>query len=177
MTASEWLLCAPSWMKHAVCSSDASETQHQCLLHASLLQAVEEWRCADSGMHTQLTRPVLLVPAGGDRAQAAPAPPGGSKKVVAAPQGPAALFAPDDWACPSCGNMNWARRSKCNMCQTSKPGTMDMRREGNAGGFKELDESELEAAKQRRKQFEENDGDMCGGVVGGSRGACGFDSH
>ncbi len=32
-----------------------------------------------------------------------------------------------------------------------------MRREGQAGGFKELDEQEVEDAKRRRKEFESQD--------------------
>lgn len=38
------------------------------------------------------------------------------------------------------------------------PGTFDTTREGHGGGFKELDEVELEEARKRRKEFE--DGDM-----------------
>eukprot|EP01062_Namystynia_karyoxenos_P056792 TRINITY_DN4771_c0_g1_i1.p2 TRINITY_DN4771_c0_g1~~TRINITY_DN4771_c0_g1_i1.p2 ORF type:complete len:316 (+),score=84.52 TRINITY_DN4771_c0_g1_i1:91-948(+) len=26
-----------------------------------------------------------------------------------------------DWACPACGNINWARRGACNRCSTAKP--------------------------------------------------------
>mmetsp|Transcript_6540 Transcript_6540/g.15717 ORF Transcript_6540/g.15717 Transcript_6540/m.15717 type:complete len:145 (-) Transcript_6540:140-574(-) len=78
-------------------------------------------------------------------------------KVTAAPQGPAGLFSPDDWACPSCGNMNWARRPRCNLCNTSKPGTTDTKREGTAGGFKEIDHREIEEARERRRQYEEAD--------------------
>ncbi len=36
-------------------------------------------------------------------------------------------------------------------------GTLDLKREGQAGGFKELDEEEVEAAKKRRQEFESQD--------------------
>eukprot|EP01026_Neomeris_dumetosa_P013609 TRINITY_DN1479_c0_g1_i6.p1 TRINITY_DN1479_c0_g1~~TRINITY_DN1479_c0_g1_i6.p1 ORF type:complete len:295 (+),score=53.07 TRINITY_DN1479_c0_g1_i6:263-1147(+) len=85
---------------------------------------------------------------------------GGRAPVNAAPQGPPGLFGPDDWACTSCGNVNWARRPKCNLCGAPKPGTVDQTRQGVGGGFKELDEKEIEEAKQRRKRFEEEDDDI-----------------
>ena len=40
------------------------------------------------------------------------------------------MFKADDWMCSGCGNMNWARRDKCNMCNGAKPGTVDLNREG-----------------------------------------------
>lgn len=47
-------------------------------------------------------------------------------KVVAAPQGPPGMFVEGDWACGSCGNMNWQKRKDCNLCSAPKPG-MDFR--------------------------------------------------
>eukprot|EP00245_Coleochaete_scutata_P014025 TRINITY_DN5874_c0_g1_i1.p1 TRINITY_DN5874_c0_g1~~TRINITY_DN5874_c0_g1_i1.p1 ORF type:complete len:305 (+),score=56.90 TRINITY_DN5874_c0_g1_i1:116-1030(+) len=77
------------------------------------------------------------------------------------PGGPPGLFGPGDWACPMCGNMNWAKRLKCNICMTNKPGTSEAGpREGRAGGFKEFDEAEIEETRRRRKQMEEDDGEM-----------------
>jgi uncharacterized OB-fold protein len=30
------------------------------------------------------------------------------------------LFSAEDWACSKCGNVNWARRNTCNMCNAPK---------------------------------------------------------
>nr|CAG8573583.1 13563_t:CDS:2 [Entrophospora candida] len=52
------------------------------------------------------------------------------------------LFSEKDWKCPTCSNINWARRTECNQCKTSKPGleTSLGTREGRGGGFLERDE-------------------------------------
>ncbi|KAK1282626.1 hypothetical protein QJS10_CPB22g00418 [Acorus calamus] len=68
-----------------------------------------------------------------------------------------------DWACPNtrCGNINWAKRTKCNICNTNKPGHNEGGvRGGRAGGYKEFDEEELEEIKRRRREAEEDDGEM-----------------
>ncbi|KAF5747416.1 transcription initiation factor TFIID subunit 15 isoform X2 [Tripterygium wilfordii] len=75
--------------------------------------------------------------------------------------GSTALFGPNDWPCPMCGNINWAKRMKCNICNTNKPGHNEGGvRGGRAGGYKELDEEELEETKRRRKEAEEDDGEL-----------------
>lgn len=75
--------------------------------------------------------------------------------------GPTGLFGPNDWPCPMCGNINWAKRTKCNICNTNKPGVSEGGvRGGRAGGYKELDEEELEETKRRRREAEEDDGEM-----------------
>ncbi|CAN6997811.1 unnamed protein product, partial [Brassica oleracea var. botrytis] len=55
-----------------------------------------------------------------------------------------------------CGNVNWAKRLKCNVCNTNKPGQNECGvRGGRGGGYKELDEQELEETKRRRREAEE----------------------
>ncbi|KAJ8765363.1 hypothetical protein K2173_012060 [Erythroxylum novogranatense] len=71
------------------------------------------------------------------------------------------IFGPNDWPCPMCGNINWAKRTKCNICNTNKPGHNEGGvRGGRGGGYKELDEEELEETKRRRKEAEEDDGEL-----------------
>uniref|UniRef100_A0A6M2E7X1 Transcription initiation factor TFIID subunit 15 n=1 Tax=Populus davidiana TaxID=266767 RepID=A0A6M2E7X1_9ROSI len=83
---------------------------------------------------------------------------GAHGRSVGAPTG---LFGPNDWPCPMCGNINWAKRMKCNICNTNKPGHNEAGvRGGRGGGYKELDEEELEETKRRRKEAEEDDGEL-----------------
>ncbi|ETI36344.1 hypothetical protein F441_17400 [Phytophthora nicotianae CJ01A1] len=57
-------------------------------------------------------------------------------------RGPPGLFQPGDWTCITCGNVNWERRTECNMCKSSKPGMagLDEKRDGAGGGFNERQE-------------------------------------
>ncbi|XWS34426.1 hypothetical protein CRYUN_Cryun21dG0037700 [Craigia yunnanensis] len=56
----------------------------------------------------------------GGRGRGRGAPDSGSHgRAVGATGG---LFGPNDWPCPMCGNVNWAKRAKCNICNTNKPG-------------------------------------------------------
>ncbi|KAF7131693.1 hypothetical protein RHSIM_Rhsim09G0072300 [Rhododendron simsii] len=78
-----------------------------------------------------------------------------------APGAPTGLFGPNDWPCPMCGNINWAKRLKCNICNTNKPGTNEGGvRGGRAGGYKELDEEEIEETRRRRREAEADDGEL-----------------
>ncbi|KAF3661033.1 transcription initiation factor TFIID subunit 15 isoform X1 [Capsicum chacoense] len=84
--------------------------------------------------------------------------PGAPARAVGGPPG---LFGPNDWSCPMCANINWAKRNKCNICNTNKPGHNEGGvRGGRAGGYKELDEEEIEETRRRRKETEEDDGEM-----------------
>ncbi|XP_050228733.1 transcription initiation factor TFIID subunit 15 isoform X2 [Mercurialis annua] len=75
--------------------------------------------------------------------------------------GSTGLFGPNDWPCPMCGNINWAKRSKCNICNTNKPGHNEGGvRGGRGGGYKELDEEEIEETRRRRKEAEEDDDEL-----------------
>ncbi|CAG5124827.1 unnamed protein product [Candidula unifasciata] len=49
------------------------------------------------------------------------------------------LFSAEDWQCKSCGNVNWARRTTCNLCNAPKYGRVEQRT-GFGGGYMERDE-------------------------------------
>ncbi|RWS17157.1 zinc finger Ran-binding domain-containing protein 2-like isoform X1 [Dinothrombium tinctorium] len=65
---------------------------------------------------------------------------GNSKKLLGHEIGKVAaeksrgLFSADDWQCNRCGNVNWARRQSCNMCNAPKFGDNE-ERTGLGGGY------------------------------------------
>ncbi|RMX62867.1 hypothetical protein DD238_006153 [Peronospora effusa] len=65
-------------------------------------------------------------------------------------RGPPGLFQSGDWTCITCGNINWERRSECNMCKSSKPGMpgLDEKRDGAGGGFNERQQRVASAKKE-----------------------------
>lgn len=75
------------------------------------------------------------------------------------------LFSADDWQCSKCGNVNWARRSQCNMCNAPKFADPE-ERTGYGGGYNDRgvveyvkrDESDDEYDEFGRKKKKKNRG-------------------
>lgn len=64
----------------------------------------------------------------------------GSEIGKAAAEKSRGLFSAEDWECGKCGNVNWARRQICNMCNAPK--FTDEERTGYGGGYNERERVE-----------------------------------
>eukprot|EP00392_Amoebophrya_sp_AT5.2_P003553 g3558.t1 len=70
--------------------------------------------------------------------------------------GPPGLFKPGDWACSSCGNVNWDWRDRCNLCGNLKPDLQDKREGGKGGGyFDRQDPADRKAHESDDEDFDE----------------------
>ncbi|KHJ47094.1 hypothetical protein D918_02640 [Trichuris suis] len=65
------------------------------------------------------------------------------------------LFAAEDWSCSKCGNINWARRLQCNICNAAKCGEVEART-GYGGGY--MDRQQVE----RRRNTSDDEYDHFG---------------
>ncbi|CAG0895264.1 unnamed protein product [Darwinula stevensoni] len=63
------------------------------------------------------------------------------------------LFSADDWMCPKCGNVNWARRNTCNMCNAAKFGEEE--RTGFGGGYNERENVEYIEREESDDEYDE----------------------
>ncbi|CAH1375060.1 hypothetical protein MTP99_016478 [Tenebrio molitor] len=77
------------------------------------------------------------------------------------------LFSADDWQCNKCGNVNWARRQQCNVCNAPKFGEVE-ERTGFGGGYndrgvveykehEESDDEYDEFGRRKKKKSEESE--------------------
>nr|CAG4642071.1 EOG090X0ECZ [Eurycercus lamellatus] len=64
------------------------------------------------------------------------------------------LFSADDWMCTKCGNVNWARRSTCNVCNAPRFGEVE-ERTGYGGGYNERGVVEYVEREESDDEFDE----------------------
>ncbi|XP_072467787.1 uncharacterized protein [Notamacropus eugenii] len=64
------------------------------------------------------------------------------------------LFSANDWQCKTCSNVNWARRSECNMCNTPKYAKLE-ERTGYGGGFNEGENVEYIEREESDGEYDE----------------------
>jgi len=63
------------------------------------------------------------------------------------------LFSADDWMCSKCANVNWARRSTCNVCNAPKVGDIE-ERTGYGGGYNERGNVEYHKREESDDEYD-----------------------
>jgi len=79
---------------------------------------------------------------------------GGIKIGTSAAEKSKGLFSADDWQCSKCGNVNWARRSTCNVCNGPQF-TVEEERTGLGGGFNERGNVEYKERQESDEEFDD----------------------
>lgn len=64
------------------------------------------------------------------------------------------LFSADDWQCNKCGNVNWARRQQCNVCNAPKFGEVE-ERTGLGGGYNDRGVVEYKERNDSDDEYDE----------------------
>lgn len=64
------------------------------------------------------------------------------------------LFSADDWQCNKCGNVNWARRQSCNVCNAPKFGEVE-ERTGFGGGYNDRGVVEYKERQDSDDEYDE----------------------
>jgi len=96
-----------------------------------------DWPCPDPSCgNVNFARRTSCNRCGVDKPIDRRGPKGGIKIGSNAAEKSKGLFSADDWQCSKCGNVNWARRSTCNVCNGPQF-TVEEERTGLGGGFDE----------------------------------------
>lgn len=113
-----------------------------------------DWICPDSQCaNVNFARRNSCNRCGKDRGECPKKKKLGQEIGKAAAEKSRGLFSADDWQCSKCGNVNWARRQQCNMCNAPKFGEIE-ERTGYGGGYNDRGIVEY---KERRDDDDEYD--------------------
>lgn len=92
-----------------------------------------DWTCGDCG-NINFARRTSCNRCNKDKGLSAKKKKLGHEIGKAAAEKSRGLFSADDWQCNKCGNVNWARRQQCNVCNAPKFGEVE-ERTGFGGGY------------------------------------------
>ncbi|KAJ8682896.1 hypothetical protein QAD02_018688 [Eretmocerus hayati] len=114
-----------------------------------------DWVCSDSECgNVNFAKRTCCNRCGKDRGECPKKKKLGTEIGKAAAEKSKGLFSADDWQCNKCGNVNWARRQQCNMCNAPKFGDVE-ERTGYGGGYN--DRGVVEYKERRNDDDDEYD--------------------
>uniref|UniRef100_A0A1I7SWY6 Zinc finger Ran-binding domain-containing protein 2 n=1 Tax=Bursaphelenchus xylophilus TaxID=6326 RepID=A0A1I7SWY6_BURXY len=124
-----------------------------------------EWACVE-GRCSQINQESSFVCEGCGKHKPKPKGRAAAELGKQAAEKSKGLFSAEDWMCTKCGNVNWARRNTCNVCNAKKLGDAEQRT-GFGGGYndrqnveyvkREYDEEFDEFGRKKKRKGETGD--------------------
>uniref|UniRef100_A0A3B3V589 Zinc finger Ran-binding domain-containing protein 2 n=1 Tax=Poecilia latipinna TaxID=48699 RepID=A0A3B3V589_9TELE len=111
-----------------------------------------DWICPDKCGNVNFARRTSCNRCGRKTTEAKMMKAGGTEIGKTLAEKSRGLFSANDWQC-KCGNVNWARRSECNMCNTPKYAKLEERTYG--GGFNERENVEYIEREESDGEYDE----------------------